>query len=158
MSAFRLVPRNSPSRTDRPTPSEGECPAALVPRRYISRAEGMGGAHRYEKENKMFNPTTRYTTWGIANTLPEEIAAQMWLSVDTQLGFGRTLDYLQIFKTEKVDDCVLAIHHQQEMNGKTETLTVLYSAYKPEYDTVLGKTVYIIDDGDHSTMLFADEY
>lgn len=106
----------------------------------------------------MFNPATRYTTRGITNELPKEIAAQMWLSIDTQLNLGRTLDYLQIFKMEKLREDVLAIHHEQEVNAKTEHLCVLYSEYKPEYNDLLDKTVYVIDDGDHSTMLFAYEY
>ena len=106
----------------------------------------------------MFNPTTRYTTRGIADELPKEIATQMWFSIDTQLKLGRTLDYLQIFKMEKLREDVLAIHHEQEVNEQTEHLCVLYTEYQPEYDELIGKTVYVIDDGDHSTMLFAHEY
>lgn len=105
----------------------------------------------------MFNPTTRYQTQGIATELPKEIAVQIWRSIDMQLKLGKKLDYLQIFKTEKVGD-LLAIHHKQEVNEKTETISILYSEYRAEYDNILGKTVYIIDDGDHSTILFAHEY
>ena len=106
----------------------------------------------------MFDPTTRYQTQGIATELPKEIAAQMWYSIDTQLQLGKKLDPFQIFKTEKVGDAVLAIHHEQEIDGKQMTLIVLYSEYRPEYEHIIGKTVYVIDDGDHSTILFAYEY
>ena len=109
-------------------------------------------------DTEMFNPTTRYQTRGIVNDLPAELILQMWRSVDMQLQLGKELDYLQVFKTEKLDDCIIAIRHEQEVNGKIQTLTVIYSDYKPEYDKIIGKTVYIIDDGDHSTMLFAYEY
>lgn len=106
----------------------------------------------------MFNPTARYQTRGIATDLPAELIAQMWLSLDTQLMFGKILDYMQIFRTLKIDDSIMAIQHEQEINGEMQTLTVIYLDYKPEYDKIIGKTVYIIDDGDHSTMLFAYEY
>ena len=78
----------------------------------------------------MFNPTARYTTRGIADELPEEIAAQMWYSIDTQLMLGRTLDYLQIFKMEKLREDVLAIHHEQEVSEQTEHLYGLYMEYQ----------------------------
>ena len=106
----------------------------------------------------MFDPTTRYQTRGIADELPIEIAVQIWRSIDMQLKLGKRLDYLQIFKMEKVGDCVLAIHHQQEVNEKTETISILYLEYRAEHEKILGETIYIIDDGDHSTILFAREY
>ena len=103
----------------------------------------------------MFDVGKRFMTCGIVERLPAEIQALLWSSIDTQLGLGLEMDYLQVFKFEKVDNDILAIHHEQE---EPEQKTVIYSEYKAEYDALLAETVYIIDDGDHSTMLFATEY
>lgn len=65
------------------------------------------------------------------------------------------MDYLQVFKFEKVSDSTLAIWHTQEV---PERKTVIYSEYKSDFEKILNETVYVIDDGDHSTMLFATEY
>ncbi|MDE6303123.1 MAG: DUF960 domain-containing protein [Clostridia bacterium] len=103
----------------------------------------------------MFDAGARLMTCGIAERLPNDISALLWSSVDTQLGVGLEMDYLQVFKFKKVDDLVLAIYHEQE---EPERKTVIYTDYKAEYDALLTETVYIIDDGDHSTILFATEY
>lgn len=102
----------------------------------------------------MFDPTTRLATRGIISELPVELLVQLWLSVDIQKNAGLDLDYLQIFKFEKVSDSVLAIRHEQEVPQRQ---TVIYCDYRPEYEPLLSKTIYIIDDGDHSTVLFAEE-
>ena len=33
-----------------------------------------------------------------------------------------------------------------------------YTNYKKEYEEILNEKIFVIDDGDHSTMLFAKEY
>lgn len=103
----------------------------------------------------MFDVNSRLVTRGILEQLPTEILVQLWMSVDVQKNAGFEMDYLQVFKFEKVNDTVLAISHEQEV---PERKTVIYCEYQKDFETILRKTVYIIDDGDHSTMLFAEEY
>ena len=103
----------------------------------------------------MFDSPNRYATRGISERLPIQLFVQLWMSVDIQKNAGFVLDYLQIFKFEKVSDTVLAIRHEQE---QPERKTVIYCEYQSDFENILNEKIYIIDDGDHSTMLFADEY
>jgi len=65
------------------------------------------------------------------------------------------LDYLQVFTFKKVSDTVLEIRYEQE---QPEEVRIHYTGYKDEYRNFLDEKVFVIDDGDHSTMLFAYEY
>ncbi len=103
----------------------------------------------------MFDKNNRLMTRNIKEQLPLPLLVQILMSVDILLNAGFEMDYLQVFKFEKVSDSVLAIHHSQE---KPERKTVIYCEYQNGYEEILQKTVYIIDDSDHSTVLFADEY
>lgn len=103
----------------------------------------------------MFDKNNRLVTQGILEQLPLTLLAQLWMSIDIQLNAQFQMDYLQVFKFEKVSDTVLAIRHEQEV---PERKTVIYCDYQKSYETILQKTVYIIDDGDHSTVLFSEEY
>lgn len=103
----------------------------------------------------MFQPNTRYLTRGINERLPHALIQALWLAIDLQLISEAKLDYLQVFKFEKIGEDVLAIRHEQEVPKRKN---VHYTGYQSEYAEVLNETVYVIDDGDHSTMLFAYEY
>ena len=103
----------------------------------------------------MFDKNTRLVTRGILEQLPTEILVQIWMSVDLQLNAGLKMDALQTFTFERVGNLVLAIWHTQQV---PERKTVIYSEYKSDFEKILNETVYVIDDGDHSTMLFATEY
>ena len=61
----------------------------------------------------------------------------------------------RLFKFKKVADGLYAIEHTQE---EPERTMVYYVGGDLEVESVVGKTVFVIDDGDHSTMLFASEY
>ena len=50
---------------------------------------------------------------------------------------------------------MLAIHHEQEQHKMTN---IYYINYRQEYKDILQEKIFVIDDGDHSTMLFAYEY
>lgn len=60
-------------------------------------------------------------------------------------------DYLQVFRLSVSDDGSQHIIHEQEE-----------PEYRKEYDikidSPINAKVYVIDDGDHSTMLLAEEY
>ena len=102
-----------------------------------------------------FYKHTRYTTSGIATEMPPSLQAFLWQSIDDWNADGLPLDYLQVFKFKKVADGLYAIEHTQE---EPERTIVYYVGGDLEVESVVGKTVFVIDDGDHSTMLFASEY
>ena len=104
----------------------------------------------------MFEPQNRYVTCGIDERLPQELQRLIWTSVDMRvLLANEKIDYLQVFTFKKIDGEILALHHEQE---QPPMLNVHYTNYRPEYEEILHEEIFVIDDGDHSTMLFAYEY
>ena len=104
----------------------------------------------------MFSTESRYITCGIKEKLHEELQRFVWMSVDLQNAFYEDeMDYLQVFTFRKIGEDILAITQSQEKPSKEITH---FTLYKPEYEMILDKKVYVIDDGEHSTMLFAEEY
>ena len=104
----------------------------------------------------MFNKEKRYVTGGIDEHVPLELQCLMWASIEARIFFAdEKIDYLQVFTFKKIDDEVLALHHEQE---QPPILNVHYTNYRPEYEEILHEKIFVIDDGDHSTMLFAYEY
>ena len=89
----------------------------------------------------------RYLTCGVDSTIPLEIQLFLWECVERMPALK---DYLQVFDLEQVG-CKQSITHRSE---------------EPEYrkvyllpsDTPITEKLYIIDDGDHSTMLLSSEY
>ena len=104
----------------------------------------------------MFEREKRYITCGIDQRLPQDLQRLIWTSVDARILFSdEKIDYLQVFTFKKIDDEILAVHHEQE---QPPLLNVNYTNYRPEYEEILHEKIFVIDDGDHSTMLFAYEY
>ena len=104
----------------------------------------------------MFEPESRYVTCEINDELPGEIQMMLWLAIDSvRVLTDNKLDYLQVFTFKKVSDTVLEIRHEQE---QPEEVRIHYTGYKDEYRKFINEKVFVIDDGDHSTMLFAYEY
>lgn len=103
----------------------------------------------------MFQPETRYMTKGIDERLPPHLIAMLWFCIDLRLRSGDKMDYLQVFTFKKVNEETLAIHHEQEQPAR---LYVHFTGYKPEYAEFINEKIFVIDDDDHSTMLFAYEY
>jgi hypothetical protein len=95
----------------------------------------------------MFN-NKRYLTQGVQADIPFELQFFMWECIDN---LSVEKDYLQVFELENADG-IQRIHHFSEQ-----------PEYSMEYllptipDSITTK-VYIIDDGEHSTMLLAEEY
>ena len=89
----------------------------------------------------------RYLTCGVDASIPREIQLFLWECVDHM---PAPKDYLQVFDLKPVG-CMQSITHKSE---------------EPEYrrvyllssDSPITEKLYIIDDGDHSTMLLASEY
>ena len=91
--------------------------------------------------------TKRYLTCGVDSTIPLELQLFLWECVDSM---PAPKDYLQVFDLEKVG-CMQSITHRSEEPEYRKVY--LLTTEKP-----IVEKVYIIDDGDHSTMLLAEEY
>ena len=89
----------------------------------------------------------RYLTCGIDSKIPLDLQLFMWECVD-QLPPER--DYLQIFDLEIVGSMQSITHRSEEPEYRK---VYLLSSDKP-----ITEKLYIIDDGDHCTMLLASEY
>ena len=97
----------------------------------------------------MFEPKKdRYLTRGVDTTISLELQIFMWEAVDR---LPKERDYLQVFNLS-VENGLQVIKHTSEQ-PKHEMTYVLTCFEK----TVTAK-VYVIDDGDHCTMLLAEEY
>lgn len=88
-----------------------------------------------------------YITEGINQTFPSEMRSELWLMVAR---LPEPKDYLQIFRFF-IKEGKQMVKHEQE-KPPYEGL-FCFTSSKP-----VEATVYIIDDGDHSTMLLAQEY
>ena len=89
----------------------------------------------------------KYITRGISENIPLEIQIILWNMV---LSMPVKKDYLQIF----------------ELSTNENNLTIKHSQEVPPYEKIykfivlepINEKIYIIDDGDYSTMLLSDEY
>ena len=91
--------------------------------------------------------TKRYLTCGVDSTIPLKLQLFLWECVEQM---PAPKDYLQDFDLEQVG-CMQSITHRSE---KSEYRKV----YLLPSDTPITEKLYIIDDGDHSTMLLSSEY
>ena len=97
----------------------------------------------------MFEPEKkRYLTRGVDETIPVELQLFMWQAIDHM---PQPKDYLQVF-TLSVENGLQCIHHTSEQ-PEYEMAYILPNTEKP----IIAK-IYCIDDGDHCTMLLAEEY
>jgi len=94
----------------------------------------------------MFN-SNRYITKGVQENISLELQIFMWDCIDN---LSEPKDYLQVFNLSVVGSLQRIIHSTEEPEYKKEYLI-------PSYNPITEK-VYVIDDGDHSTMLLAEEY
>jgi len=94
----------------------------------------------------MFN-SNRYITKGVQENISLELQIFMWDCIDN---LSEPKDYLQVFNLSVVGSLQRIIHSTEEPEYKKEYLI-------PSYNPITEK-VYVIVDGDHSTMLLAEEY
>ena len=94
----------------------------------------------------------RYITNGTNNTIPLYTQNLMWYLIETMR--VKVKDHLQIFELEEYAHNEVVkqkIIHKQEC-----------PKYRKEYLLPFGNTItakiYVIDDGEHTTMLLAEEY
>lgn len=104
---------------------------------------------------KMFDKD-KYETRSINEKIPLEYRILMWKMIEE---FGKThkLDYLQVFEFSKKagEGNVFrqGIVHKQECPAYREEMEISISG-----EVCVEGKVYVIDDGDYATMLWAEEY
>ena len=91
----------------------------------------------------------RYLTIGVDKEIPIDIQIFMWKAVDNM---PEPKDYLQVFNLT-VQNGLQIIRHTAE-KPKYEMTYILTSLLTK----AVTANVYIIDDGDHCTMLLAEDY
>ena len=89
----------------------------------------------------------RYLTKGVQAEIPLELQLFMWECIDN---LPEPKDYLQFFKLEVFGEMQRVTHTSEEPEYKMEYLI-------PSESPITAK-IFVIDDGDHSTMLLAEEY
>ena len=94
----------------------------------------------------MFN-NSRYLTCGVDSTIPLELQLFLWECVDRM---PAPKDSFQIFDLKSVGTMQSITHRSEEPEYCME--------YLIPSDAPITEKLYIIDDGDHSTMLLASEY
>ena len=94
----------------------------------------------------MFN-SNRYITKGVQENISLELQFFMWNCIDN---LSEPKDYLQVFNLSVVGSLQRITHTSEGPEYKKE---YLIPSEKP-----ITEKVYVIDDGDHSTMLLAEEY
>lgn len=88
----------------------------------------------------------KYITRGVQSEIPIELQLFMWDCI----GSVPEPDYLQIFRLKPMKTMQKIIHEQEEPEYRKE--------YLIKSDDPITAKIYIIDDGEHSTMLLAEEY
>ena len=99
----------------------------------------------------MFNKG-RYVTAGIQKEIPIGLQINMWDLIYKM--YVPAKDYLQVFRLSRSGGKQIVIHSQEEPYYLES-----YS-FDPEMfrGSVVEAKVFVIDDGDHCTMLLAEEY
>ena len=90
----------------------------------------------------------RYITRGVIAEIPLELQIFMWECIDR---LPENRDYFQVFELESLDG-IQRIHHFSEQPEYSMQYLL------PTISNPVTAKVYVIDDGDHSTMLLAEEY
>jgi hypothetical protein len=101
-----------------------------------------------------FDKGTRYITRGINIDMPLMIQILLWDMIDNLVGSNTNTDYLQVFRFSENDQKFIINHSQEEPEYKYQYTIKM----EEEFKSLVGKTAYIIDDLDHSTLLFSEEY
>lgn len=98
----------------------------------------------------------RYITTNAYSRLPVEMIGFLWGLVDSYIRDHGDADYLQVFRLSPTDDDKQRVIHSQEVPDYEQEYIVDSSMIELEF--IADEKVYIIDDGDHSTLLLAEDY
>jgi hypothetical protein len=94
----------------------------------------------------------RYMTSAIANELDEEIQKILWSIIEQRRKKNEEMDYLQVFELCK-ENAKQKIVNRQEQPPYTNSIQLELKESQP-----IQKTIWVIDSGEYSTMLFPNEY
>ena len=97
----------------------------------------------------------RYVSRAIADAVAVDIQQLVWALLDERVKSKEELDYLQVFDLameSMMGECIQKVLHQQEQPFY-ENLTVHRTFSMP-----LTMTIWVIDDGDRTTMLVPSDY
>ncbi len=89
----------------------------------------------------------RYLTRGVQSEIPIELQLFMWVCIDS---LPTERDYFQVFKLENKDGIQKITHFSEQPEYCKECMIPT--------DNPITTKVYIIDSGEYSTMLLAEEY
>ena len=89
----------------------------------------------------------RYATARVCSEVPLILQLFMWTCIDT---LQEEQDYLQVFELATVPEGQIIIHIQEQPQYREK---YLMPCVKP-----LTAKIFVIDDGDYATMMFAEEY
>ena len=90
----------------------------------------------------------RYLTRGVYSEIPIEPQLFMWECIDR---LPENRDYFQVFELENLNGIQRITHFSEQPEYSMEYLL-------PAIANPVTAKVYVIDDGNHSTMLLAEEY
>ena len=90
----------------------------------------------------------RYITRGVIAEIPIELQLFMWECIDR---LPENRDYFQVFEFENLVSIQRITHFSEQPEYRMEYLL-------PTIANPVTAKVYVIDDGDHCTMLLAEEY
>ena len=102
----------------------------------------------------MFEKENRYVTRGINAEVDIRIQIILWDMIDKLKEQGNIeLDYLQVFEIEKINE-IIKIEHRQEVPNYSQA----YMLNEVDIEINTPMKVFVIDDGENSTMMLAEEY
>lgn len=90
-----------------------------------------------------------YLTSGVIDELELEIQIMLWELIEA---LDEPKDYLQVFEITKLADGKTKIEHRQE---EPEYCSEIIIDFLPEKDYL---KIFVIDSGDYTMMLLADDY
>ncbi|MDD6268871.1 MAG: DUF960 domain-containing protein [Oscillospiraceae bacterium] len=90
----------------------------------------------------------RYITRGVIAEIPLKLQIFMWECIDR---LPENCDYFKVFELENLGSIQRITHFSEQPEYRMEYLL-------PTITNPITAKVYVIDDGDHSTMLLAEEY
>ena len=93
----------------------------------------------------------RYLTRGINAEIPPITQLLLWQMIRARRMQGVELDYLQVFQLSDDNGVQKIIHAQERPPFQGEAVLI-------GVDPIVTAKIYVIDDGDHSTMMLAEEY
>lgn len=91
----------------------------------------------------------RYLTKDVSKKIPLEIQVLLW-SMISEMKIKK--DYLQVFEIEPIKNNLLKIEHRQEIPKYKKEVVVVNTGINFKVK------IFVIDDGEYSTMMLSDEY